>query len=259
MYPPAPEPVLWQDGLPPRSPRFGEAYRSRSGALAQASTVFLGGCGLPRAWQAQTRHAVLETGFGLGINFLATWAQWEADPARCALLHYHAVEAYPVAADDLLRSTRDALTSGGEVLPPWNRIDALARALVGPWRGLRAGVQTWPLAGGRVLLTLAVGQVVPMLDALPPVQADTLYLDGFSPAVNPQMWSRDALAAVARHARPGTRLATYTTQRGVREDLSSLGFTVRRCPGLPPKKHRLEAVWGGPALSLPAPDPAASA
>lgn len=258
---PATEPVDWRDGLP-HSPRFGEGYRSRSGALAQAATVFLGGCGLPQAWQGRTAYAVLETGFGLGINFLATWARWEADPQRCSLLRYRALEAYPVAADELLRSARQALAEAGEAAHAWSRLPELAQALAQHWATLRAGLQTWMLADGQLELTLAVGEVVPMLGELEP-SADAVYLDGFSPSVNPQMWSPQALAAVARHGRAGTRLATYTTQRGVRDGLEALGFDVRRCPGLPPKKHRLEAAlqphaaWGSPAIAQAAPEPGA--
>ena len=235
------EPVDWQEGIQPHSPRFGERYRSHSGALAQAATVFLGGCGLPQAWRGQRRHTVLETGFGLGINFLATWAAWEADPARCDTLVYVGVEAYPVAVGDLLRSAAQALAEPGVDQARWCRLPALAAALGGTWPALRQGLQTWPLAQGQVQLTLAVGDVLPMLDTLD-VRADSVFLDGFSPQVNPQMWAGATLAAVARHCAPGARLATYTTQRSVREGLAAEGFDVRRRPGLAPKRRRLEAA-----------------
>lgn len=238
---PPPEAVDWQpDGLP-RSPRFGEGYRTRSGALAQAATVFLGGCGLPQAWQGQSAHTVLETGFGLGINFLATWARWEADPVRCGVLHFASVEAHPVASEDLLRSAHAASAEPGADPLLAARLVKLAEALAGAWGQLRAGRQTWTFAHGRVHLTLAVGDVAPMLSSLD-ILADSIFLDGFSPSVNPQMWSPQTLAGVSRHARAGTRLATYTTQRDVRDRLEALGWVVRRCPGLAPKKHRLEAV-----------------
>ena len=91
---PAPE-IEWREGQP-FSPRFGDVYRSHAGAWAQACGVYLRGSGLPEGWQGQgSEFVLLENGFGLGLNFLATWAAWRADPQRCACLHYVGIEAYP--------------------------------------------------------------------------------------------------------------------------------------------------------------------
>ena len=87
------------------SPRYGDIYASRAGALGQARGVCLQGCGLldtPARWAGCEQFTVLETGFGLGVNFLATWAAWRADPQRCARLDYVSLELHPVRAADLL-------------------------------------------------------------------------------------------------------------------------------------------------------------
>jgi tRNA 5-methylaminomethyl-2-thiouridine biosynthesis bifunctional protein len=110
------------------------------------------------------------------------------------------------------------------------------------WCDLSPGVHGFHFSGGRVQLTLAVGQVQDMLQHLD-CQADAVYLDGFSPALNPEMWSADTLQAVALHCHVGTTLATYTVAKTVREKLAELGFRVERCRGLPPKRHRLKAVF----------------
>ena len=237
------EPVVWSPEAGPTSPRFGDVYRSQGGALAQARTVFLGGCGLPPGWRGRAAHTVLETGFGLGLNFLATWAVWRADAQRSAALHFMSVEAYPVAAEDLLRSAQ-ALQAGtiedAALLP---LVRELAGELTRAWVDVRPGVQTLAFDTGQVRLTLAVGEVQPMLVQLT-APADTVYLDGFSPAVNPDMWSEATLAGVARLCRPGTRLASWCVAGAVRARLQALGFEVRRCAGLPPKRQRLEAVFG---------------
>ena len=57
--------------------------------------MFLGGNGLPQRWAGRERFVVLETGFGLGNNFLATWAAWRDDPQRCARLHFVSIERHP--------------------------------------------------------------------------------------------------------------------------------------------------------------------
>ena len=95
-----PETLAWRDGVP-FSERYGDVYASRDGALAQAMQVFVGGCGLPQGWQGRDQFVVLETGFGLGTNFLATWQAWCDDRQRPQRLHFVSVEAHPVSADSL--------------------------------------------------------------------------------------------------------------------------------------------------------------
>lgn len=237
------EAVEWRGAGEPYSPRFADIYRSAgAAALPQAQQVFLAGCGLPQAWAGQARCRILETGFGLGLNFLVTWAAWQADARPCTELHFLSVEAYPVAADDLLRSAQalQATGAGDTTLLP--QLQALARELAAAWSGVQAGVQTLHFAQGRVRLTLAVGEAQTMLAQLDgPV--DAVFLDGFSPARNPAMWSQPTLQEVARLCRPGTRLASWTVAGEVRSRLRSLGFEVHKRAGLPPKRQRLEAVY----------------
>ncbi len=233
------EPVLWSDDNSPHSPRFGDVYRSRAGGLVQAQTVFVGGCQLPQRWRGAPRFCLLETGFGLGLNFLATWAAWQADTGRCASLHYVAIEAYPVPAADLLRSAQ-------ALVPAEPALIAHAGVLAQAWHALRPGLQDFYFADGALRLTLAIGPVLAMLQQLDCV-ADAVYLDGFNPAKNPEMWSQPTLDAVAAHCRPGSVLASYSVAAPVRAALKHAGFSVRRRPGVPPKWQRLEANWA-PAM-----------
>lgn len=225
------EPVQWlADG--PYNPRFGDRYRSDSGGgLDQAQGVFLQGCGLPAAWSGRPYWTILETGFGLGLNFLVAWAAWRADAARPQRLHFVSVEAWPASADDLRRS----VASHPHLQP-------LAEQLAAQYRALRPGVHRLRFDDGRVLLTLAIGQATAMLGELV-AEADAVFLDGFSPALNPDIWDLATLKAVARHCRPGTRLATWTVARAVRDALAQCGFQCQRVPGVPPKRAQLQAVY----------------
>jgi len=236
------ESVDWLGDGSAYSSRFGERYSSCAGGVAQAVTVFLGGCGLPLRWRNRDTFTVLETGFGLGLNFLSTWAMWEADPQRCDKLHFVSVEGFPVAAWDMIHHL--------EVLHPVDEIEAslparvqiLGRELAKGWEQLSAGVNHFDFAQGKVRLTVVVDAVQAALESVSCV-ADAVFLDGFSPAVNPEMWSRTTLTAVASHVQPGTVLATYTVAREVRDALVLLGFSVTKLKGLPPKRDRLRAVW----------------
>ena len=234
------EPVAWQDDGSPANARFGDVYHSRTGGITQASLVFVGGCGLPQQWRDRDVFTVLETGFGLGLNFLVTWAAWEADPQRSKILNFNSVEAYPVAAEDIVRNMR-LQCNAGVAQERRDRLPALAQQLAHAWQSLVPGRNTLRFADGRVLLTVAIGQVQAMLEDIQCV-ADALYLDGFSPDLNPEMWSTPTLQAATRRCRQGSLLATYTTAPEVRSRLEQLGWSVQRCKGLPPKRHRLEGV-----------------
>jgi tRNA 5-methylaminomethyl-2-thiouridine biosynthesis bifunctional protein len=229
------EPVDWSADGTPRSPRFADVYRSTAGALEQARHVFLAGCGLPAAWRGQPQWTVLETGFGLGLNFLATWQAWRADAQRCRMLHFVSLEAFPVSAEDVVRGA----AAHQDLLP-------LARELAARWWGLVPGVHRLSFEGGRVLLTLAVGDARAQLRELS-LAADSVFLDGFDPQRNPAMWELPLLKAVARCCRRGAGLATWTVAGQVRRDLQQCGFVLDKVPGLPPKRDclrgRFDPAW----------------
>ncbi|KQU83723.1 FAD-dependent cmnm(5)s(2)U34 oxidoreductase [Variovorax sp. Root318D1] len=241
----AAEPVAWRADGVPYSERFDDIYHTETGALAQSRHVFLRGCGLPEAWAGRPQWRILETGFGLGLNFLTSWQAWRADVNRPRLLHFVSVEAYPVGAEDLLRAA--------EAYP---ELAPLAKELTAQWQGLLPGFHRLAFDQGQVLLTLCIGDVQAMLRAQR-FEADSIFLDGFSPQQNPAMWSPDTLKAVSRFARQGTGLATWTYARPVRDVLSQNGFQLERREGLPPKRDCLAGVFA-PAWTVrrrgPAPE-----
>ena len=85
----------------PYSPEFEDIYATRSGAYGQACTVFLSEGEVARRWQGKERFTVLENGFGLGTNFLATLKAWRNDPKRSAHLEYVALECFPVSRSQI--------------------------------------------------------------------------------------------------------------------------------------------------------------
>lgn len=226
------EPVVWLADGTPSSPRFEDRYRSsHQGGRLQAERVFLAGCGLPQAWRGQPQWRILENGFGLGLNFLVTWQAWRQDAERPALLHYTATEAYPVSAADLLQ----ACQAHPELVP-------LAERLASSFEGLLPGVHRLSFESGRVLLNLIVGPAERSLRTLDG-RFDSVYLDGFDPKRNPQMWDEPLLRSIARRCRRGTQLATWTVARSVTAGLSQNGFEVHKVEGAPPKRHNLRAVY----------------
>lgn len=190
----------------------------------------MAGNSLPERWQRASRFVILETGFGLGINFLATWLAWLNDPERCAELHFISLEKHPFTADDLARAHR--------VLPEFA---ALSDELVRCWpsrESLQAGEQRIALSDGRVILHLELGDAVDVLPTLM-AEVDAIYLDGFSPAKNPDLWSPELCRCLHSLAGPGATLATWSVAGAVRRALAGAGFTVEKRPGFADKRQML--------------------
>ncbi|QTN25199.1 FAD-dependent 5-carboxymethylaminomethyl-2-thiouridine(34) oxidoreductase MnmC [Rhizobacter sp. AJA081-3] len=205
------------EGLP-YSPTFADVYHPRAGAMEQARHVFLAGNGLPGRWAGRDDFVIAETGFGLGNNFLATWAAWRADPQRCARLDFLSVELHPPTRDELAAWPREI------ALAP------LAAELAAQWPALTHNLHRLSFDEGRVRLHLAFGDVarwVPEWVA----GVEAFFLDGFAPARNPQMWDRRLFKAIARLAVPGATATTWSAARSVREGLQAAGFTVSKAPG----------------------------
>ena len=219
-------PAFAPDGTP-WSEAYGDVYHSADGGLAQARHVFLRGNGLPERWRGRRVFTVLETGFGFGLSFLATWQAWRDDPQRCERLHFVSVEKHPfeVAALQLL-------------LDKFPETTTQANHLISSWPMLVPGMHRLEFENGNVVLTLFFGDVA---DGLPQLAlaADALYLDGFAPAKNPEMWDARLLRHLGRLAAPGATAATWSVAAPVREALQGAGFAVEKVPGFATKKEML--------------------
>lgn len=229
------------DGTP-FSGAYDDVYHSAEGGPAQAAHVFLGGNGLPGRWRGRSRFTILETGFGLGLNFLATWAALRDDPARPARLHYVAIEKHPFSATDL---------AGLHARHP--QFAALSTELCSHWPVLVPGLHRIELDSGRIVLTLCFGDIAEVLPQLR-LAADAFYLDGFAPAKNPDMWAAPALKSLGALAAQDATFATYTAAAAVREALSAAGFAVEKRDGFARKRDMLCGRHPHGAVPAPAPD-----
>lgn len=73
-------------------------------------------------------------------------------------------------------------------------------------------------------------------------RADAWYLDGFSPAKNPELWGADLIDEVAAHTAKGGTVATYTAAGFVRRGLTDAGFEIERVQGFGRKRHMTRGV-----------------
>ncbi|NTV09257.1 MAG: bifunctional tRNA (5-methylaminomethyl-2-thiouridine)(34)-methyltransferase MnmD/FAD-dependent 5-carboxymethylaminomethyl-2-thiouridine(34) oxidoreductase MnmC [Zoogloea sp.] len=224
------------DGTP-YSSSYGDVYHSADGGQGQARHVFLGGNGLPERWRGRDVFTVVETGFGLGLNFLVTWAAWRADPQRSRRLHFVSFEKHPFSARNL-----------AQLHAAWPELAALAAELRAQWPLPLPGFHRLHLDDEQVCLTLVLGDALEQLPQLV-AQADAFYLDGFSPAKNPELWSPPVFAQLARLAAPGATLATWSVNGAVRRALEEAGFALEKQPGFGGKR---EMLCGRYTLATPA-------
>ncbi len=204
-----PLPLAWRDGTPV-STRFGDPYFSVGDGAAETRHVFLGGNGLPE--RLRDGFHIAETGFGTGLNALVTAAAWTG-PGR---LRFTSFEAFPLTRNDMARA-----------LAAFPALDA--GVLLAQWPAARIDLPGMEIeiVAGDVRDTLPLWREA----------ADAWFLDGFSPARNPEMWGAEVMRQVARHTAPGGTFATYTAAGHVRQALSDAGFAVKRVPGHGRKRH----------------------
>ena len=218
--------ITWETGETPVSTLFDDPYFAREDGRAETRHVFLAGNGLPQRWQARKRFLVAELGFGTGLNFFETLAAWQRAPGQCQHLTFVTFERFPLDRTDLTRA-----------LAPWPDLGGSVTELL----------RQWPPAPQSTLHTVAFANATLEIHlgdanhALPAWSAcaDAWFLDGFSPAKNPDLWRPDLMAAVFEHTAPGGTFATYTAAGHVRRGLADAGFHVSRIPGYGRKRDSL--------------------
>ena len=229
--------LFWAEDGSPRSGRFGDVYFSKDDGLAETRAVFLEGCGLPDAWADRADFTVAELGFGTGLNIVALLDLWRRSRPVGGRLHVFTIEGFPLTRDEAARA-----------LAAWPELAEAANALLSAWPEGTPGFHRLDLPQWNASIDLAVGDAEWALSQWSG-PADAWFLDGFSPALNPGMWTPDVMALIAARSAPGARVATFTVAGAVRRGLADQGFAVEKKPGHGRKRERLEA-------HLPSPPPA---
>ncbi|MEL6646525.1 MAG: tRNA (5-methylaminomethyl-2-thiouridine)(34)-methyltransferase MnmD [Pseudomonadota bacterium] len=210
----------WREDRVPVSRRFDDPYFSLDDGLAETRHVFLAGNDLPARFR--DGFHIAELGFGTGLNLLAALALWRETGQRGRFC-FTSFEAFPMTADDMIRAQTafPALRElAKELSPYWTKLpeidlpDLQFRLIEGDARDTLSG---W--------------------DGL----ADAWFLDGFSPAKNPQLWGAELMQAVHDRTAPGGTAATYSSAGDVRRGLQAAGFAVKRAPGFGRKRHMTRA------------------
>ena len=211
----------WRDGVPIAT-AFDDPYYSLDNGLAETEHVFLSGNDLPARFGGDFQ--ICELGFGTGLNLLVSWAAWDK-AGFPGVLNFTSFEAFPMAIDDM-----------GEALRHFPQLAPYAKTLLSEWTPDAGPTK---LTDGPTLhvITGDARQTLPTWGS----NADAWFLDGFSPAKNPELWEPALLNAVGQHTKPGGTAATYSAAGHIRRSLTDAGFDVTRIPGYGRKRHMTRA------------------
>ena len=237
----------------PVSREFDDVYFSNDNGLEETRYVFLGGNRLNERFATHERSlfVVGESGFGTGLNFLTLWQAFEdfcknQPQATLKRLHFISFEKFPLTVKDLHAAHAH-----------WPELADFAQQLQQQWPLPIAGCHRILLAEGRITLDLWFGDInelIPQLDDTLNNQVDAWFLDGFAPSKNPDMWTPQLFNAMAKLARTGSTLATFTCAGFVRRGLIDAGFSMTKTKGFGRKREMLVGVMER-AIETPARTP----
>ncbi|WP_343067885.1 tRNA (5-methylaminomethyl-2-thiouridine)(34)-methyltransferase MnmD [Sulfitobacter aestuariivivens] len=211
------DPIVWREGGVPVSTRFDDPFFSLEDGVAETEHVFMAGNDLPARFR--DGFHIAELGFGTGLNLLVAWHAW-VQSGQTGVLRFTSFEAYPMATDDMAKAHA--------ALPAF---DGRAAALRDQWspRG-----RVYDLPGLKLdIIQGDARETLPKWDG----KADAWFLDGFSPAKNPELWTAELLQSVGAHTAVNGSCATYTAAGFVRRNLQEAGFEVCRTKGFGRKRH----------------------
>ena len=229
--------IQWQESIhckeTPYSIDFNDVYFNSDNGLQETEYVFIEHNQLKQRFATleNSTFTIIETGFGTGLNFLAIAAHWLVLAPPSAALHYISIEKFPLTLADLTRSH-----------VCWPQFAAISSELLQQYTNITAGNNVFSMPEGRIQLALQADDIS---IAMPKIsqKADAWLLDGFAPAKNDEMWSKEVLTHIARLSKTSTTFATFTSAGVVRRGLQAVGFNVQKHAGFGKKREMLSGVF----------------
>lgn len=196
-----------------------EQYHSIHGAIKEAYHVFIDH-GL--SMLEQKNIAVLEIGFGTGLNALITYKECVT---RSLNINYTGVEAFPVTMEEV-----KALNYTQLLKPPYLQ-KVFLEMHTAEWNSTNAISKTF----------LLLKQKKDFNEIKDEVMFDLVYFDAFGARVQPELWTVTMFKRMYRALKPKGILVTYSAKGSVRRAMEAVGFKVERLPGPPGKREMLRA------------------
>jgi len=234
--------IKWDSQGTPYSVAFDDMYFCAVNGYEDALYIFCGGNRLEERFKkldstVKGVFTIVETGFGTGLIFCVAWKLWKEHAPASWNLNFLSVEKFPLPVTELKQA-----------LSVWPIVKLQADELVTIYKIPSDKVGTFKFDGGKVQLRIVFDDIILGLatiaqEGLASPSADALFLDGFSPAKNPEMWTEQVFAGLARLSGEGTTLATFTVAGWVRRGLESQGFKTQKVTGYGCKNEMLQGSF----------------
>src|ERR1043165_180945 len=205
------------------SEQFNEVYKSRHGAIQESQHVFIKQ-GLEAVFPSRKKEgvpavagtdevAVLEIGFGTGLNALLTMLEAEKQNLK---IEYTTLELYPVDIETI-KALNYTQQLGYEFcygpyhslhLVRWNEMHQVTPYF--KFKKLNESVLNWQ----------------------PPTNNyHLIYFDAFAYTHQPEMWTTEVFKKMYDTLPPGGILVTYSSKVIVQKAMKARGFIVEKVPG----------------------------
>ena len=203
------------------SEQYGVTYHSKFGAITESAHVFIA-AGLRYKAVVQQEIAILETGFGTGLNAFMTWLEAEKRNLKVA---YLGLETFPVTEAEAAALNYPA----GLGCP--GREDDFRELHRADWNVRHALSEQFSFEKRRT----------PIEKFSEREAFDLIYFDAFAPQSQPELWTEEVFLHMYESLKPEGVLVTYCAQGHFKRTLKKVGFTVERLQGPPGKREMTRA------------------
>lgn len=203
-------------------PSLNETYHSTHGAIQESKHVFIkNGLEFLTDSAQMDKVAILEIGFGTGLNTLLTYEFSAMNPE--IKIEYTSLEPFPLS-EEIIQGLNYHKQEDSSALG-WQKIHAA------DW-----GVPTLISNNYKILKLPNTVQ-----DFTPDHSFDLIYFDAFAPGKQPEVWDKTIFEKLFHIMNQGAVLTTYCAQGKFKRNLKSIGFKVESLPGPPGKMQIVRA------------------
>ena len=211
-----------------KSEQYNEFYFHSEDGIGESDYVFIDSNNLKNRFKLSNKFTIAELGFGTGLNFLNVWKLWVKEKNNKAILNYISFEKQPLRRNQL-----------NKILKKFNVLDDFTNLLLSKLPLRTTGIHEIFFQKGNVNLTLIYDDFnyIQKLN----FEADTWFLDGFSPSKNENAWSLELMKQVYKKTKINGSFSTFTSSIKVQNNLKSVGFEVFKKKGF---KQKREMIFG---------------
>jgi len=227
--------ITWKNNTP-YSVKFDDCYYPPNLGFEQAQYIFLQGNQLQERFTSlldKQTFVIGETGFGTGLNFLTALQAFEQYAPQNTKLHFISCEKYPLKLSEIKQA-----------LSFYPNLHNQTELLLHNYQAISPNSFQLLNITDRVTLHLLLTDSVVAFNNLN-AQIDALFLDGFNPRTNCEMWSIELFNALAKLSHSQTTFSTFTSAGYVKRNLQNAGFKTSKKAGFAGKREHLYGIYVG--------------